>query len=174
VAIADRHGTNHPLLADSLVGLAELAAAARDPSRMKALFERAMAVYAASGDPRSPRAAETAQHAGELAARIGEREAAIAWFERVLATPEEVSDRPRLIALATLRLATILAERKADVPRACALLAAADAALPAEDGQHHADRNVGVHAEMGALRTVLCEGHRRAPRKGDTSGGESP
>ncbi|HEY0132795.1 MAG TPA: hypothetical protein VGB85_01910, partial [Nannocystis sp.] len=127
--------------------------------------------------------AATALRAGDLAAKLGERDAAIAWFERVLATPEEVSDRPRSIARATLRLATLLAERKADVPRACALLAAADAAPPAEDTDRNADadRDVDVYAELGALRTALCEGRPRPPsppRKGapsrPTGGGESP
>ena len=155
VSIADHHGASHPLLAESLVGLAELAAQGRDPSRMQALFERAMTVYAASGDPGGPHLAATAQKAGELAAQLGERDAAIAWFERVLATPEDVADRPRSIALATLRLATLLVERTAEVPRACALVAGADAALPTED------RDAGLHAELRALQTARCEGRPR-------------
>ena len=147
VAIADRDGTKHPLLAQSLVGLAELAAAARAVSRMQALFERAIAVYAATGDPESPKQAETALRAGEMAAQLGARESAIAWFEQVLASPPEIKGRARLTALATLRLASTLATLKADVPRACTLVAATLEGLPADE--HH-------HAELRALQVALC------------------
>ena len=152
VAIADRHGTMHSLLAQSLVGLAELAAAARDASRTQAMFERAIAVYAASGGSEATRQAETALSAGDLAVKLGERDAAIAWYERVLASPPEVGDRPRLSAQATLALATTLATVKADVPRACALLAVADAGLPADD-RHH--------AELRAMQLALCPARPR-------------
>ena len=80
---------------------------------------------------------------------------AVMLMERVLATPEDVADRPRSIALATLRLATLLVERTAEVPRACALVAGADAALPTED------RDAGLHAELRALQTARCEGRPR-------------
>ena len=132
---------------ESLAGLAELAAQARDPSRMQALFERAIAVYAASVDPESPKQAETALRAGELPAQLGERASAIAWFEQVLASPPEINERARLAALATMRLATTLATRKPDVPRACALVAD-DPPGPAPEDHDH--------AELRALQVALC------------------
>ncbi len=147
VAIADRHGTVHTLLAQSLVGLAELAAAARDASRTQALFERAIAVYAASGGSEATHQAETALRAGELAALLGERDAAIVWFERVLASPPEVSERPQLSARATVSLVNTLATHKADLPRACALLAAAGEGLPADDHRR---------TELRALQITTC------------------
>ncbi len=51
VRIGDLHEANIPLLADSLMGLASLAAAAGDPSGARALSERARHMYESSASP---------------------------------------------------------------------------------------------------------------------------
>lgn len=51
VRIGDLHEANIPLLADSLMGLASLAAAAGDPSGARALSERARHIYESSASP---------------------------------------------------------------------------------------------------------------------------
>jgi len=71
----------------------------------------------------------------------------------VLAAPPEVGERPQLSAQATLRLASTLATRKADVPRACALVAAAGEGLPADDDRRR--------AELRALEIATCPVRRQ-------------
>ena len=73
VAIADRNAVDHPLLAESLIGLAGLAEAAGDRARAQALRERAARVYAATGGAERTREGEAAGRAGEVATQHGER-----------------------------------------------------------------------------------------------------
>jgi len=148
VAVADLHHATHPMLADSLAGLAELEAGAGERAAARALFERAVEVLAGSPDGDRGDLAAAALQAGELAAELGDAKGAAGWFERVLAEP---GDDSRTRGAAALRLAMVLQASTrpgaADGPRICALLTKARAALPAEDP---------LRAELGRLRSP-CE-----------------
>jgi tetratricopeptide (TPR) repeat protein len=129
VALAERTGYVHPLLAEALAGLGELASAEGETRHALGLFERAVKAY--GGDRALGLSA--ALRAGEMAAKLGDTAAAIGWFEQVLTdTPGPAkSDARRLTA--TLSLARMLAGRGEARQRVCDLLTEARAALAPGD-----------------------------------------
>ena len=80
VAIADLHHAVHPLLAESLEGLAELAAAAGESARVRALAERAVAVRTATAERDAAPAAAARPTAGR--GDDGADDALTAWRRR--------------------------------------------------------------------------------------------
>jgi eukaryotic-like serine/threonine-protein kinase len=111
VAIADRHGAIHEYLAQGLEGLGELDMAS-EPAEARRLFERAVEVYASALGKDSGEQATAALRAGELAAQAGDKEAAMRWFERVLALPADGKVEVRAAA------AVGLAKQRATRPEA--------------------------------------------------------
>ena len=127
VALAERTGYGHYLLAEALTGLGDLAAGEGETQRALLLFERAVKAYGSD----QALGLSAALQAGEMAAKLGDTAAAIGWFEQVLAATPGPGDERRLTA--TLSLARMLAGRDEARQRVCDLLTEARAELVPSD-----------------------------------------
>ena len=133
VAIAEQTGLTHPLVAEALTGLAELTVAAGEPGPARRLFERAVEMHRAAAGRDTAKQGPPALRAGELAEAQGDVAGALAWYERVLALPRAAEPQDPIHVAATLTLAQLLARKGGAQDRVCALLTAAQAAMPATD-----------------------------------------
>jgi tRNA A-37 threonylcarbamoyl transferase component Bud32/tetratricopeptide (TPR) repeat protein len=132
IAVADRVGSTNPMLAEALVGLAEVLAPA-DLDEARASLGRAVAVYEANGEALAAAIAPVALRAGQLALAANDSAEARAWFERALsiaADPSKNLTEAREQAARELaRLLVAAGERQ----RACALLEAERAEVQPTD-----------------------------------------
>ena len=148
LAIAERVGEVSRPVGEALSGLAELSeGAAKEQAR--GLYARAAAVFEQAIGAESEEAARAGLRAGELAAELGDAEAAIGWFERVMAKQTGPKRHSSVRATAALRLAAALSPRGGAGERVCALAQEADAALAQGDPRH---------AEARALVAARCPG----------------
>ncbi|HEY8375611.1 MAG TPA: tetratricopeptide repeat-containing protein kinase family protein, partial [Nannocystis sp.] len=142
VQVAEASGQGGSLLAEALAGLGDLAAADGQTERARELYERAAAAYAEDGDGES--GARVALRAGELAAALGDGEAAIRWFEQVVASSSAAEpSRRRASALLALQLG----RKGAREERVCELVKAGAGVFAEGDA---------LHTEMAALAATRC------------------
>ena len=148
VAIGERLGTQHPMYAEALEGLAERLVAS-EPAEARRLWTAAIAVHEAASGPGSPAIAGPALHIGRLAAAAKEWPAAQAACERALSLTTGAKDQVQLRREAALELARVLVAAGAPGERACVLVDELHTTLAAEDP---------LRGELAAVRPVACPG----------------
>jgi tetratricopeptide (TPR) repeat protein len=146
VEIAERHDRRGVELAAALEALGDLTAQEGGREQARGLYERAAKVFDAAAGTDSQKGARAALRAGELAAELGDRAGAIAWFERVLAKKTGPGGQGPSRADAALRLAGALADAGPSA-RACALIGEGRAGLLEDDPRR---------AEADALAVRAC------------------
>jgi tetratricopeptide (TPR) repeat protein len=145
VAVGEGSRANEPVFAEILEELGELLAGAGEHAEARRLFERSVEVTTAALGRDTEKQARAALHAGEMAEKLGDRAAAITWYERVLAVAPGA--RPEERSTAAVGLARALADKSEATGRVCDLLVEARLSLKSTDP---------LLDEVNALQTRRC------------------
>jgi tetratricopeptide (TPR) repeat protein/tRNA A-37 threonylcarbamoyl transferase component Bud32 len=147
VEVAERAEVRDASLAEALEGLGDVALAAGALPQARARYEQAVAVHEAQAEADGEKLAGLSLRLGELAQQLGEREAAVRWFERALST--KAGEGSGHHARAAGRLALLLSARGEATGRACEL------ARKAGEGLAEAD---ALRVEVDKLLRRSCRG----------------
>ena len=145
VDIAEKVGLHSEAVGKALMGLAEQAIAAGAGPQALKLYARASAAFDAALGDGNVRGTQAALQAGQVAAELGELDAAIQWFEAVLSRRPAAEGPER--ARASAHLVRLLAARGDGATRTCELARTAHGLLA--DGDP-------LRADTGALIERMC------------------